>query len=160
MHPKAIRQRLIDAVPAVEDFGDESRHHDAQEWISNLMDAVGDTLPAALGEQWRQLYNIGVTAEYVCDGPEHHRVIKAEVKQSLLSVPVLDDDKRPIKNIEAAIAEELRLQWVPRRCSDCNSQMSAEHSAITSCPEVGLPLISTLIIELTFTGPPHSLQAL
>ena len=63
MHPKAIRQRLIDAVPAVDDFKDESRHHDAQEWISNLMDAVGDTLPAALGEQWRQLYNIGVTSE-------------------------------------------------------------------------------------------------
>ena len=140
MHPKAIRKRLIDAVPAVADFDDESRHHDAQEWVSNLMDAVGDCLPSELGEQWRKLYNIGVTAEYVCDGPGHHRAIKAEVKQSLLSVPVLDEDRRPIENIDAAIAEELHLQWVPRRCSECDSQMSAEHSTITSCPEVSLPL--------------------
>ena len=140
MHPKAIRKRLIDAVPAVADFDDESRHHDAQEWVSNLMDAVGDCLPSELGEQWRKLYNIGVTAEYVCDGPGHHRAIKAEVKQSLLSVPVLDDDRRPIENIDAAIAEVLHLQWVPRRCSECDSQMSAEHSTITSCPEVSLPL--------------------
>ena len=140
MHPKAIRKRLIDAVPAVADFDDESRHHDAQEWVSNLMDAVGDCLPSELGEQWRKLYNIGVTAEYVCDGPGHHRAIKAEVKQSLLSVPVLDNDRRPIENIDAAIAEELHLQWVPRRCSECDSQMSAEHSTITSCPEVSLPL--------------------
>ena len=140
MHPKAIRKRLMDAVPAVADFDDESRHHDAQEWVSNLMDAVGDCLPSELGEQWRKLYNIGVTAEYVCDGPGHHRAIKAEVKQSLLSVPVLDEDRRPIENIDAAIAEELHLQWVPRRCSECDSQMSAEHSTITSCPEVSLPL--------------------
>ena len=123
------------------------------------MDAVGNLLPFGLGQQWRQLYSIGITADYVCDGPEHHRVTKAPSMKSVLSVPVLDDEKRPIGNINDAINEELSLQWVPRRCERCNSQMSAEHSTITSCPEVGLS-IEFLLIPLPFTGPPDSLQAL
>ena len=123
------------------------------------MDAVGNLLPFGLGQQWRQLYSIGITVDYVCDGPEHHRVTKAPSMKSVLSVPVLDDDKRPIGNINDAINEELSLQWVPRRCERCNSQMSAEHSTITSCPEVGLS-IEFLLIPLPFTGPPDPLQAL
>ena len=159
MQPKAIRDRLIQEVPAVEGFSEEGLHHDAQEWVTNLMDAVGNLLPFELGQQWRQLYSIGITVDYVCDGPEHHRVTKAPSMKSVLSVPVLDDDKRPIGNINDAINEELSLQWVPRRCERCNSQMSAEHSTITSCPEVGLS-IEFLLIPLPFTGPPDSLQAL
>ena len=96
MQPKAIRDRLIDEVPAVKDFSNEARHHDAQEWVTNLMDAVGNLLPFELGQQWRQLYSISITADYVCDGPEHHRVTKAPSVRSVLSVPVLDDDRRPL----------------------------------------------------------------
>ena len=142
IQPRAIRDRLIQAVPAVEGFGDEDRHHDAQEWVSNLMDAVGDLLPYQLGQQWRNLFNVGITAEYTCDGPEQHRIIKDQSMKSVLSVPVMDDDERPIYNIIAAIEEELRLQWVPRTCDDCkcNSEVSAEHSSITSCPEVSLSI--------------------
>ena len=159
MQPKAIRDRLIQEVPAVDGFSEEGLHHDAQEWVTNLMDAVGNLLPFQLGQQWRQLYSISITADYVCDGPEHHRVTKAPSMRSVLSVPVLDDDRRPLENINDAIKEELSLQWVPRRCERCNSQMSAEHSTITSCPEVGLS-IEFLLIPLPFTGPPDSLQAL
>lgn len=141
IQPQAIRDRLIQAVPAVVGFEDEARHHDAQEWVTNLMDAVGDLLPYQLGQQWRNLFNVGITVEYVCDGPEHHRVIKDQSMKSVLSVPVMDDDERPIYNIIAAIKEELRLQWVTRGCGDdCNSKMSAEHSTITSCPEVSLSI--------------------
>ena len=142
IQPRAIRDRLIQAVPAVEGFGEEARHHDAQEWVSNLMDAVGDLLPYQLGQQWRNLFNVGITAEYTCDGPEQHRIIKDQSMKSVLSVPVMDDDERPIYNIIAAIEEELRLQWVPRKCDDCkcNSEVSAEHSSITSCPEVSLSI--------------------
>ena len=141
IQPQAIRDRLIQAVPAVVGFEDEARHHDAQEWVTNLMDAVGDLLPYQLGQQWRNLFNVGITVEYVCDGPEHHRVIKDQSMKSVLSVPVMDDDERPIYNIIAAIKEELRLQWVTRGCDDdCNSKMSAEHSTITSCPEVSLSI--------------------
>ena len=159
MQPKAIRDRLIQEVPAVEGFSEEGLHHDAQEWVTNLMDAVGNLLPFQLGQQWRQLYSISITADYVCDGPEHHRVTKAPSTRSVLSVPVLDDDRRPLENINDAIKEELSLQWVPRRCDHCNSQMSAEHSTITGCPEVGLSL-EFLLNPLSFTGPHDSLQAL
>ena len=138
--PRAIRDRLIQAVPAVEGFDDEARHHDAQELVTNLMDAVGDLLPYQLGQQWRNLFNVGITVEYTCDGPEQHRVIKDQSMKGVLTVPVMDDDERPIYNIIAAIEEELRLQWVPRTCYDCNSKVSAEHSSITSCPEVSLTI--------------------
>ena len=140
--PRAIRDRLIQAVPAVEGFDDEARHHDAQELVTNLMDAVGDLLPYQLGQQWRNLFNVGITVEYTCDGPEQHRVIKDQSMKGVLTVPVMDDDERPIYNIIAAIEEELRLQWVPRTCDDrkCKSEVSAEHSTITSCPEVSLTI--------------------
>ena len=127
-------------MPAVEGFSDEARHHDAQEFVTNLMDAVGNLLPFELAQQWRQLYSIGITADYVCDGPEHHRVTKAPSMKSVLSVPVLDADKRPIGNINDAINQELSLQWVKRDCDHCNSKWSAEHSTITSCPEVSLSI--------------------
>ena len=138
--PRTIRDRLIQAVPAVEGFDDEARHHDAQELVTNLMDAVGDLLPYQLGQQWRNLFNVGITVEYTCDGPEQHRIIKDQSMKGVLTVPVMDDDERPIYNIIAAIEEELRLQWVPRTCDDCNSKVSAEHSSITSCPEVSLTI--------------------
>ena len=49
--PRAIRDRLIQAVPAVEGFDDEARHHDAQELVTNLMDAVGDLLPPLVADK-------------------------------------------------------------------------------------------------------------
>ena len=142
IQPKAIRNRLIQEVPAVEGFSDEARHHDAQEWVTNLMDAVGNLLPLEQGQRWRQLYSIGITADYVCDGPDHHRVIKAPSMKGVLSVPVMDADKRPIRNINDAIEEELSLQWIERRCDqdNCNSKWSAEHSTITLCPEVSIAM--------------------
>ena len=115
------------------------------------MDAVGNLLPFELGQQWRQLYSIGITADYVCDGPEHHRVIKAPSMNGVLSVPVMDADKRPIKNITDAIKEELSLQWIKRQCDqdNCNSEWSAEHSTITSCPEVSIAMNICIPIHCT-----------
>ena len=127
-------------MPAVDGFKDGARHHDAQEWVTNLMDAVGDLLPYELGQQWRRLHNIGITADYVCDGPEHHRDIKEQSMKTVLSIPVMDDYEQPIYNIIDAIKEELSLQWVTRKCDNCTSKTSAEHSTITSCPEVSLSI--------------------
>ena len=93
-------------MPAVEGFSDEARHHDAQEFVTNLMDAVGNLLPFELGQQWRQLYSIGITADYVCDGPEHHRSMATRQMVGMLHVPVMDADKKPIKNLNDAINEE------------------------------------------------------
>ena len=144
-------------MPAVEGFKDGDRHHDAQEWVTNLMDAVGNLLPYQLGQQWRRLFNIGITVEHVCDGPEHHRDIKEQSMKTVLSVPVMDDYEQLIYNINDAIKEELSRQWVTRTCDNCTSTTSAEYSTITSCPEVTVS--EHLYIALHYTGPDHSLQA-
>ena len=139
IQPQTIRNRLIAEVPAVDGFSDGSRHHDAQEFVNAMLLAVNDLLPLFEGQQWRRLYGIGISKEYVCDGPDHHCFIKApniDEFCSMLSVPLIDTDKVPITSIEKAIEADLSLDWTERRCGQCDSQWAAEHSTITSAPNV------------------------
>ena len=60
---RAIRERLVQEVPAAKDFLVEGIHHDAHEWVVTLREAIGNLLPADLGEQWLQLTNVGILQE-------------------------------------------------------------------------------------------------
>ena len=67
--------------------------------------------------------------------------------KTVLSVPVMDDYEQLIYNINDAIEEELSRQWVTRTCDNCTSKTSAEHSTITSCPEVNPQYLNTFTLH-------------
>ena len=128
--------RLVVDKPSVEDFLDDRRHHDAQEFITSMLDSVGDLLPPDLGAQWRQIFNINITTEYTCDGPAKHRSMRSQ-KESILSMPVRNQsNEQPIKSLGEAFSNYLLNQWVERQCGQCDSKRSHQRVSIPNQPKV------------------------
>ena len=154
-----MRDRLVFDKPTVEDFSDDKRHHDAQEWVVALLESVGGLLPADLGVQWRQLCGVDITTEYTCDGPSKH-TSQASQKESVLSLPVRSqDDEQQINSLSEAFANYLSPQWIKRNCQQCNSEWSVEKVTIPNQPKVSIQSGWVDADSFSCAGPLYPLHA-
>ena len=134
---RAIRERLVQEVPAAKDFLVEGIHHDAHEWVVTLREAIGNLLPADLGEQWLQLTNVGILQENRCLRPGCLHVSRTLDKRSCLSLSVVDSvtgDK--LTTVEAAIANQLREEVTGLRCATCGMEGSRQSRSLSVLPKV------------------------
>ena len=134
---RAIRQRVVKAVPAAADFRSEGVQHDPHEWVVTLREAVGSLLPAGLGDEWSRLTDIGVRLEDRCLGPGCLNVIDSEETHSCLSLSVVDSVTGDnIATVEAAIAHALRDEEIPRTCGDCHTEGFRRTKSLSVLPRV------------------------
>ena len=134
---RAIRERLVQEVPAAKDFLVEGIHHDAHEWVVTLREAIGKLLPADLGEQWLQLTNVGILQENRCLRPGCLRVSRKLDVRSCLSLSVVDSVTGDnLTTVEAAIANQLREEVTGLRCATCGMEGSRQSRSLSVLPKV------------------------
>ena len=134
---KAIRERLVQEVPAAKDFLVEGIHHDAHEWVVTLREAIANLLPADLGEQWLQLTNVGILEENKCLRPGCPYVTRRLDKRSCLSLSVVDSVTGDnITTVEAAIANQLRDEVLTDWTCDCGMKGSRQSRSLSVLPKV------------------------
>ena len=134
---RAIRERLVQEVPAAEDFLVEGIHHDAHEWVVTLREAIGNRLPADLGEQWLRLTNVGILQENRCLRTGCPGVTRKLDERSCLSLSVVDSVTGDnLTTIEAAIANQLREEVTELVCETCGMKGSKQSSSLAVLPEV------------------------
>ena len=134
---RAIRERLVQEVPAAKDFLVEGIHHDAHEWVVTLREAIANLLPADLGEQWLQLTNVGILEENKCLRPGCLYVTRRLDKRSCLSLSVVDSVTGDnITTVEAAIANQLRDEVLTDWTCDCGMKGSRQTRSLSVLPKV------------------------
>ena len=134
---KAIRERLVQEVPAAKDFLVEGIHHDAHEWVVTLREAIGKLLPPALGEQWLQLTNVGILQENRCLRHGCPYVRRTLDNRSCLSLSVVDSvTGNNLTTVEAAIANQLREEVVTDWTCDCGMKGSRQTRSLSVLPKV------------------------
>ena len=134
---RAIRERLVQEVPAAKDFLVEGIHHDAHEWVVTLREAIGNLLPPALGEQWLQLTNVGILQENRCLRPGCLHVSRMLDVRSCLSLSVVDSVTGDnLTTVEAAIANQLREEVMTDWTCDCGMKGSRQSRSLSALPKV------------------------
>ena len=134
---RAIRERLVQEVPAAKDFLVEGIHHDAHEWVVTLREAIGNLLPADLGEQWLQLTNVGILQENRCLRPGCLHVSRMLDVRSCLSLSVVDSVTGDnLTTVEAAIANQLREEVMTDWTCDCGMKGSRQSRSLSALPKV------------------------
>ena len=134
---RAIRERLVQEVPAAEDFLVEGIHHDAHEWVVTLKEAIGNLLPADLGEQWHRLTNVGILQENRCLRTGCPGVTRKLDEHSCLSLSVVDSVTGDnLTTVEAAIANQLREEVTDLVCGTCGMKGSRQSNSLAVLPEV------------------------
>ena len=134
---RAIRERLVQEVPAAEDFLVEGIHHDAHEWVVTLKEAIGNLLPADLGEQWHRLTNVGILQENRCLRTGCPGVSRRLDERSCLSLSVVDSVTGDnLTTVEAAIANQLREEVTDLVCATCGMKGSRQSNSLAVLPEV------------------------
>ena len=134
---RAIRERLVQEVPAAKDFLVEGIHHDAHEWVVTLREAIGKLLPPDLGEQWLQLTNVGILQENRCLRPGCLHVSRMLDVRSCLSLAVVDSVTGDnLTTVEAAIANQLREEVTKLRCATCGMEGSRQSRSLSVLPKV------------------------
>ena len=134
---RAIRERLVQEVPAAKDFLVEGIHHDAHEWVVTLREAIGNLLPADLGEQWLQLTNVGILQENRCLNSGCLHVTEKLDTHSCLSLSVVDSVTGDnLTTVEAAIANQLREEVTELRCALCGMEGSRQSRSLSVLPKV------------------------
>ena len=130
-----MRERLVQEVPAAKDFLVEKIHHDAHEWVVTLREAIGNLLPADLGEEWLRLTNIGILQENRClSCPNVSRKLDM---RSCLSLSVVDSvTGGNLTTVEAAIANHLRDEVTGLRCATCGMEGSRQSRSLSVLPKV------------------------
>ena len=130
-----MRERLVQEVPAAKDFLVEKIHHDAHEWVVTLREAIGNLLPADLGEEWLRLTNIGILQENRClSCPNVSRKLDM---RSCLSLSVVDSvTGGNLTTVEAAIANQLREEVTQLRCGACGMKGSRQSNSLSVLPKV------------------------
>ena len=132
---RAIRERLVQEVPAAKDFLVEGIHHDAHEWVVTLREAIGNLLPADLGEQWLQLTNVGILQENRCLSCPN--VTRKLDMRSCLSLSVVDSVTGDnLTTVEAAIANQLRDEVLTDWTCDCGMKGSRQSRSLSALPKV------------------------
>ena len=130
-----MRERLVHEVPAAKDFLVERIHHDAHEWVVTLREAIGNLLPADLGEQWLRLTNVGILQENRCLSCLN--VTRTLDMRSCLSLSVVDSVTGDnLTTVEAAIANQLRDQETRLKCGACSMEGSRQSNSLSVLPEV------------------------
>ena len=134
---RAIRERLVQEVPAAEDFLVEGIHHDAHEWVVTLKEAIGNLLPADLGEQWHRLTNVGILQENRCLRTGCPGVTRKLDEHSCLSLSVVDSVTGDnLTTVKAAIANQLREEVTDLVCATCGMKGSRQSNSLAVLPEV------------------------
>ena len=134
---RAIRERLVQEVPAAEDFLVEGIHHDAHEWVVTLKEAIGNLLPADLGEQWHRLTNVGILQENRCLRTGCPGVSRRLDERSCLSLSVVDSVTGDnLTTVKAAIANQLREEVTDLVCGTCGMKGSRQSNSLAVLPEV------------------------
>ena len=132
---RAIRERLVQEVPAANDFLVEGIHHDAHEWVVTLREAIGNLLPADLGEQWLRLTNVGILQENRCLSCLN--VTRTLDMRSCLSLSVVDSVTGDnLTTVKAAIANQLREEVTDLVCATCGMKGSRQSNSLAVLPEV------------------------
>ena len=132
-----MRERLVQEVPAAKDFLVEKIHHDAHEWVVTLREAIGNLLPADLGEEWLRLTNIGILQENRCLSQGCLHVSRRLDKRSCLSLSVVDSVTGDnLTTVEAAIANQLRDEPTELRCEACGMKGSRQSNSLSVLPKV------------------------
>ena len=130
-----MRERLVQEVPAAKDFLVEKIHHDAHEWVVTLREAIGNLLPADLGEQWLRLTNVGILQENRCLSCLN--VTRTLDMRSCLSLSVVDSVTGDnLTTVEAAIANQLREEVTDLVCATCGMKGSRQSNSLAVLPEV------------------------
>ena len=134
---RAIRERLVQEVPAAEDFLVEGIHHDAHEWVVTLKEAIGNLLPADLGEQWHRLTNVGILQENRCLRTGCPGVSRRLDERSCLSLSVVDSVTGDnLTTVEAAIANQLCEEVTDLVCGTCGMKCSRQSNSLAVLPKV------------------------
>jgi len=134
---RAIRERLVQEVPAAEDFLVEGIHHDAHEWVVTLKEAIGNLLPADLGEQWHRLTNVGILQENRCLRTGCPGVSRRLDERSCLSLSVVDSVTGDnLTTVKAAIANQLREEVTDLVCATCGMKGSRQSNSLAVLPKV------------------------
>ena len=124
-------------MPAAEDFLVEGIHHDAHEWVVTLREAIGNLLPAGLGEQWHRLTNVGILQENRCLRTGCPGVSRRLDKRSCLSLSVVDSVTGDnLTTVEAAIANQLREEVTDLVCGTCGMKGSRQSNSLAVLPKV------------------------
>ena len=122
-------------MPAAKDFLLEGIHHDAHEWVVTLREAIGNLLPADLGEQWLRLTNVGILQENRCLSCLN--VTRTLDMRSCLSLSVVDSVTGDnLTTVEAAIANQLRDQETRLTCGACSMVGSRQSNSLSVLPKV------------------------
>ena len=124
-------------MPAAKDFLTEGIHHDAHEWVVTLREAIGNLLPADLGEQWLRLTNVGILQENRCLNSGCLKVTRKLDMHSCLSLSVVDTlTGDNLTTVEAALANQLREEVTRLRCGACKMEGSRQSRSLSILPEV------------------------
>ena len=122
-------------MPAANDFLLEGIHHDAHEWVVTLREAIGNLLPADLGEQWLRLTNVGILQENRCLSCLN--VTRTLDMRSCLSLSVVDSVTGDnLTTVEAAIDNQLRDEETPLECGTCGMKGSRQSNSLSVLPKV------------------------
>ena len=134
---RAIREQIVQEVPAAKDFLLEGIHHDAHEWVVTLREAIGNLLPADLGEEWLRLTNVGILQENRCLRNGCLHVSRKLDMRSCLSLSVVDSvTGANLTTVEAAIANQLRDEETGLKCGACGMEGSRQSNSLSVLPEV------------------------
>ena len=124
-------------MPAAKDFLVEGIHHDAHEWVVTLREAIGNLLPADLGEQWLQLTNVGILQENRCLRQGCLHVSRKLDVRSCLSLSVVDSVTGDnLTTVKAAIANQLREEVTDLVCGTCGMKGSRQSNSLAVLPKV------------------------
>ena len=130
-----MRERLVQEVPAAKDFLVEKIHHDAHEWVVTLREAIGNLLPADLGEEWLRLTNVGILQENRCLSCPN--VTRKLDMRSCLSLSVVDSVTGDnLTTVKAAIANQLREEVTDLVCGTCGMKGSRQSNSLAVLPKV------------------------
>ena len=122
-------------MPAAKDFLLEGIHHDAHEWVVTLREAIGNLLPADLGEQWLRLTNVGILQENRCLSCLN--VTRTLDMRSCLSLSVVDSVTGDnLTTVKAAIANQLREEVTDLVCATCGMKGSRQSNSLAVLPKV------------------------
>ena len=124
-------------MPAAKDFLTEGIHHDAHEWVVTLREAIGNLLPADLGEQWLHLTNVGILQENRCLNSGCLHVTRKLDTHSCLSLSVVDTlTGDNLTTVEDALANQLREEVTRLRCEACKMEGSRQSKSLFVLPKV------------------------
>ena len=119
---------------------DETKFHDAHEWIVNMVEAIERQLSGHPKDQWRQLVCFGMSEEFACTGPVRHYETKPPTPYVCLSVATRKEGQ-PLTSLTDAINYHLRVERNMEKDCHCGSKRADRRLIFQSLPMVSAKLI-------------------